>query len=92
MKDLVNYLESIVIKTNLKLYNIIDNIIEKYNYYIIEDCVTNDIRLIIMTDNNNSYNELTIYSTIIFNENLKKINNINITYNNKYNYILYLDY
>ena len=88
MCDLTNYLEYISLKKNLKLYVIIDYIIEKFKYSIDEDTVSHDIRTIILKKNNN---KLIISSTIIFNQKLQKMNNITINFNN-YNYILCLDY
>jgi hypothetical protein len=88
MCDLTNYLEYISHIKNLKLYVIIDNIIEKFKYSIDEDTVSNDIRKIILKKNNN---KLIISSTIIFNQKLQKMNNITINFNNS-NYVLYLDY
>ena len=88
MCDLTNYLEYISQKKNLKLYGIIEYIIEKFKYSIDEDSVINDIRTIILKKNNNN---LIISSIIIFNQKFQKLNNITINFNNS-NYILCLDY
>ena len=88
MNNLINYLESITQKKNLKLFIIIDYIIDNFNYSLMSDSTSHDIRTLIFKKNNN---ELKISSTFIFNENHKIVNNISINLNNTHNYILFLE-
>lgn len=89
MNDIINYLEYIFSQKNIKLYVIIDYIIKKFNFSILEDSVFNDVRTIIFKKFND---ELMISSTTILNKEFKKMTKININYNNKYNYNVQLDY
>ena len=89
MNDIINYLEYIFNQKNIRLYAIIDYIIKKFNFSILEDSVLNDIRTIILKKFND---ELMISSTTILNKEFKKMTKININYNNKYNYNVQLDY
>ena len=89
MNDIINYLEYIFSQKNIKLYIIIDYIIKKFNFSILEDSVFNDVRTIILKKCND---ELIISSTTILNKELKKMTKININYNNEYNYNVQLDY
>jgi uncharacterized protein YlbG (UPF0298 family) len=89
MNDIINYLEYIFNQKNIRLYAIIDYIIKKFNFSILEDSVLNDIRTITLKKFND---ELMISSTTILNKEYKKMTKININYNNKYNYNVQLDY
>jgi hypothetical protein len=89
MEDIKKYLEYISINNNIKLYIIIDYIINNFNYLIIEDTVSHDIRTIILKKNRN---EITIVSTFIFNRFYQRKNNILIKINNNCSYVFDLDY
>jgi hypothetical protein len=88
MNNLVNYLESLSNNKKLRLFVLIDNIIENFNFLLVSDSTSHDIRTIILKKHNNV---LKISSTFIFNEKHEIMNNVSINLNNSNSYILFLN-
>jgi hypothetical protein len=87
MNNLINYLESLSNNKKIRLFVLIDYIIENFNFFLVSDSTSHDIRTIIFKKNNNV---LKISSTFIFNEKHEIMNNVSINLNNTNSYILFL--
>ena len=79
METLKEYLINVYEEKKYRTCNIVNNLLNRYNYSIENDDFENDIR--IMTLKNNNYNIITITSTIILDSNGYKKEYIEIQYN-----------
>ena len=79
METLKEYLINVYEKKKYRTYNIVNNLLNIYNYRIESDNFENDIRNMILK--NNVHNIITIKSTIIFDSNENKKEYIEIQYN-----------
>lgn len=78
METLNNYILDIYEKKNIRTYQIVEGLLEKFNYIIKSDHFENDIRKI--TLKHKSYDNIIIKSTIIFDDNGIKKEYIEIQY------------
>ncbi len=90
MEELNEYLLNVYQKKKFRTYEIVDNLLEKFKFTIKSDTFENDIRKIFLNNSKNN-NVIFITSTIIFDNNFKKKEYIEIQYK-KYllNFSVYL--